>query len=267
MNTNIHDSSFVHKKANIAENVSVGPFSVIGPNVKIGKNCIIHSHVVIDGYTTIGAGNEIYPFCVIGSTPQHMKYNGEMSELVIGDYNIMREHVTIHPGTEVGIKKTIVGNNGFFMVGSHVAHDCIVGNNVVFVNNAVIGGHVEIADFVYLGGHSAVHQFCRIGKHAIIGAGTTIDGDVIPFSSVVGSRGFLSGLNLVGLKRRSFSKEEIKTLRNVYRLLFAPEGTFVERLSEVKEAYKENLIIKDILEFLSNNSNRPLVQPRMDRFQ
>ena len=267
MNSNFHDSSFVHKEANIDKNVSVGPFSVIGPNVKIGKNCIIHSHVVIDGYTTIGAGNEIYPFCVIGSTPQHMKYNGEMSELVIGDYNIMREHVTIHPGTEVGIKKTIVGNNGFFMVGSHVAHDCIVGNNVVFVNNAVIGGHVEIADFVYLGGHSAVHQFCRIGKHAIIGAGTTIDGDVIPFSSVVGSRGFLSGLNLVGLKRRSFSKEEIKTLRNVYRLLFAPEGTFLERLFEVKEAYKENLIIKDILEFLSNNSNRPLVQPRMDRFQ
>ena len=267
MTLNIHISSCVHKDSKIDESVRIGPYSVIGPNVKIGKNCIIHSHVVIDGYTTIGSENEIYPFCVIGSTPQHMKYGGEMSELIIGDNNIMREHVTMHPGTEVGIKKTVVGNNGFFMVGSHVAHDCVVGNNVVFVNNAVIGGHVEISDFVYLGGHSAIHQYCRIGKHAIIGAGTTIDGDVIPFSSVVGSRGFLSGLNLVGLKRRSFTKDEIKTLRNVYRLLFAPEGTFLERLSEVKDLYRENLIIKDILNFLSNNSNRPLVQPRMDRFQ
>ena len=267
MTKNIHISSLVHRESNIDKNVHIGPYSVIGPNVKIGKDCIIHSHVVIDGYTSIGDGNEIYPFCVIGSTPQHMKYSGEKSELIIGNNNTLREHVTMHPGTEVGIKKTIIGNNGFFMVGSHVAHDCIVGNNVVFVNNAVIGGHVEISDFVYLGGHSAVHQYCRIGKHAIIGAGTTIDGDVIPFSSVVGSRGFLSGLNLVGLKRRSFSKDEIKTLRNVYRLLFAPEGTFLERLSEVKEIYIENLLIKEILDFLSNNTNRPLVQPRMDRFQ
>ena len=266
MNKSIHPSSYVHENSNIAKNVQIGPFAVIGPNVKIGNNCIIHSHVVIDGHTTIGSGNIIYPFSVIGSTPQHMKYSGEMSELIIGDNNTMREHVTMHPGTEVGIKKTTIGNNGFFMVGSHVAHDCIVGNNVVFVNNAVIGGHVEISDFVYLGGHSAVHQYCRIGKHAIIGAGTTIDGDVIPFSSVVGSRGFLSGLNLVGLKRRAFSKDQIKTLRNVYRLLFAPEGTFVERLSEVKEMYNDNSLIKEILKFLSNNSNRPLVQPRMDRF-
>jgi UDP-N-acetylglucosamine acyltransferase len=262
----IEKSSFVHVNSNIEENVSIGHFSVIGPNVKIGKNCIIHSHVVIDGDTTIGSGNIIYPFSVIGSKPQHLKYDGEKSKLIIGNNNIIREHVTMHPGTEIGIKKTVVGNNGFFMVGSHVAHDCIVGNNVVFVNNAVIGGHVEISDFVYLGGHSAVHQFCRIGKHAIIGAGTTIDGDVIPFTSVVGSRGTLSGLNLVGLKRRSFSKEQIKTLRNAYRLLFAPEGTFVERLSEVKDLYRDNDLINEILLFLEHDSNRSLVQPRMDRF-
>ena len=262
----IEKSSIIHTNSNIGENVSVGHFSVVGPNVKIGKNCIIHSHVVIGGDTTIGSGNIIYPFSVIGSKPQHLKYDGEKSKLIIGNNNIIREHVTMHPGTEIGIKKTVVGNNGFFMVGSHVAHDCIVGNNVVFVNNAVIGGHVEISDFVYLGGHSAVHQFCRIGKHAIIGAGTTIDGDVIPFTSVVGSRGTLSGLNLVGLKRRSFSKEQIKTLRNAYRLLFAPEGTFVERLSEVKDLYRDNDLINEILIFLEHNSNRSLVQPRMDRF-
>ena len=173
--------------------------------------------------------------------------------------------MTIHPGTKVGIKKTIIGDNGFFMVGSHVAHDCLVGNNVVFVNNAVIGGHVEISDFVYLGGQSAVHQYCRIGKHAIIGAGTTIDGDVIPFTSVIGSRGYLSGLNLVGLKRRCFKKDEIKTLRNVYRLLFAPEGTFNERLLEVSETYSKNEIVKEILSFLKENLNRPLVHPKMGK--
>ena len=267
MSATIHPTAVIHPKAQISQNVSIGPYSFIGPNVKIGNNTIVHSHVVIDGYTIIGTNNQIHPFSVIGSNPQHLKFSGEITELIIGNNNIIREHVTIHPGTEVGTKKTIIGNNGFFMVGSHVAHDCVVGDNVVFVNNAVIGGHVEISDFVYLGGHSAVHQFCRIGKHAIIGAGTTIDGDVIPFTSVVGSRGFLSGLNLVGLKRRSFSKEEIKTLRNVYRLLFAPEGTFNERLLEVKEAYSNDLHIKDILSFLSNNSNRPLVHPKMDKFQ
>ena len=194
-----------------------------------------------------------------------MKDYLRLMKLIIGDNNIFREHVTIHPGTKVGIQKTIIGNNGFFMVGSHVAHDCLVGNNVVFVNNAVIGGHVEISDFVYLGGQSAVHQYCRIGKHAIIGAGTTIDGDVIPFTSVIGGRGYLSGLNLVGLKRRSFKKDEIKTLRNVYRLLFAPEGTFNERLLEVNETYSTNELVREILSFLKENLNRPLVHPKMGK--
>ena len=265
MSNYFHPTSIIHKGCKIEDNVSVGPYSIIGPNVKIGKNTKIHSHVIIVGNTTIGVNNEIYPFSAIGSNPQHLKYDGEMTELTIGENNIFREHVTIHPGTNIGIKKTTIGDNGFFMVGSHVAHDCIVGNNVVFVNNAVIGGHVEISDYVYLGGQSAVHQFCRIGQHAIVGAGTTIDGDVIPFTSVVGSRGYLSGLNLVGLKRRSFNKEEIKTLRNVYRLLFAPEGTFNERLSEVNEIYNNNFIVKEILDFLSENSNRPLVHPKMDK--
>lgn len=266
MSNSIDPTAIIDPKAKIAQNVSVGAYSIIGPNVIIGKNTVIHSHVIINGHTKIGIDNEIYPFSVIGLNPQHLKFSGEITELIIGDNNIIREHVTIHPGTLVGTKKTIIGNNGLFMVGCHVAHDCVVGNNVVFVNNAVIGGHVIISDFVYLGGQSAIHQFCRIGKHAIIGAGTTIDGDVIPFTSVVGSRGHLSGLNLVGLKRRSFSKEETKTLRNVYRLLFAPEGTFNERLAEVKETYSKNLLIKEILSFLSKSSNRPLVHPKLDKF-
>ena len=265
MNYKSHPTAIIHKGSEIGENVTVGEYSIIGPNVKIGKNSKIHSHVLIDGHTTIGTNNEIYSFSVIGSNPQHLKYEGEMTKLIIGNNNIFREHVTVHPGTNLGTKKTIIGNNGFFMVGSHVAHDCLVGNNVVFVNNAVIGGHVEISDYVYLGGQSAVHQYCRIGKHAIIGAGTTIDGDVIPFTSVIGSRGYLSGLNLVGLKRRLFKKEEIKTLRNVYRLLFAPEGTFNERLTEVKATYKDNELVKEILVFLNENLNRPLVHPKMDK--
>ena len=182
---NVHPTSIIHKGCEIDENVTIGAYSIIGPNVKIGKNSKIHSHVLIDGNTIIGFNNEIYSFSVLGSNPQHLKYQGEKTKLIIGNNNIIREHVTIHPGTKVGIKKTIIGDNGFFMVGSHVAHDCLVGNNVVFVNNAVIGGHVEISDFVYLGGQSAVHQYCRIGKHAIIGAGTTIDGDVIPFLSLI----------------------------------------------------------------------------------
>ena len=265
MKSVIDPTSIIHNGAEIDENVYIGAYSIIGPKVKIGKNCKVHSHVLIDGNTTIGFDNEFYPFSVIGTNPQHLKFEGEKTELIIGNSNIFREHVTIHPGTNVGTKKTIIGNNGFFMVGSHVAHDCIVGDNVVFVNNAVIGGHVEISDYVYLGGQSAVHQYCRIGKHAIIGAGTTIDGDVIPFTSVIGSRGYLSGLNLIGLKRRSFKKDEIKILRNVYRLLFAPEGTFNERLLEVSETFSDNTLVKEILNFLKKNLNRPLVHPKMGK--
>jgi len=265
MNNDIHPTSIIYEGCKIGKNVFVGAYSIIGPNVKIGDNSRIHSHVLIEGNTTIGFNNEIYSFSVIGSNPQHQKYEGEMTKLIIGNNNIFREHVTIHPGTKVGIQKTIIGNNGLFMVGSHVAHDCLVGDNVVFVNNAVIGGHVEISDYVYLGGQSAVHQYCRIGKHAIIGAGTTIDGDVIPFTSVIGSRGYLSGLNLVGLKRRSFKKDEIKILRNVYRLLFAPEGTFNERFIEVSETYSKNELVNEILIFLKENLNRPLVHPKMGK--
>ena len=266
MKNSIHPTAIVDKNASIADNVTIGPYTIIGPNVVIGKNSFIHSHVIIDGNTKIGDDNEIYPSAIIGLKPQHLKYSGELTKLIIGNNNIFRENVTVHPGTLLGTKETIIGSNNFFMVGSHVAHDCLVGNNTVFVNNAVIGGHVEIGDFAYLGGQRAVHQFCRIGKHAIIGAGTTIDGDVIPYTSVIGSRGHLSGLNLVGLRRRSFKKDDIKKLRNVYRLLFAPEGTFNERLSEVSDNYKKDVLINDILVFLEDNSNRPLIHPRMDKF-
>jgi len=264
MENNIHPTAIISKKATlVGKNINIGPYAIIGPKVHINSGCVIKSHCVIEGDTFIGKNNHFYPFCVIGMSPQHAKFSGGKSKLIIGDNNVIREHVTMHPGTEIGIKETKVGSNGLFMVGSHVAHDCIVGNNVVFVNNAIIGGHVEIGDYSYLGGHSAVHQYCRIGKHAIIGAGTTVDGDVIPYTSVVGSRGRLSGLNLVGLKRRSFKRDEIKILRQVYRLLFGPEGTFNERLNEVKEVYGKHTTVKEILNFLKYNSNRSFVHPKM----
>ena len=197
---------------------------------------------------------------------KHLNFDrGLLSFVSIGRNTRLGEGVTIHRSI-LENQSTRVKNKVFLMGNSHVAHDCLVGNNTVFVNNAVIGGHVEIDDYVYLGGQSAVHQFCRVGKHAIIGAGTTIDGDVIPYSSAIGSRGHLSGLNLVGLRRRSFSKDDIKKLRNVYRLLFAPEGTFNERLSEVRENFQKDNLIREILDFLEDNSNRPLIHPKMDKF-
>ena len=261
----IHHTAIIYNGAILdGDEIQIGPYSIIGPKVKIGDYSKISSHCIIEGDTVIGKNNQFSPFSAIGSLPQHSKFTGGSSKLIIGDNNIFREHVTIHPGTEIGSKITTIGNNGLFMVGCHVAHDCIVGNNVIFVNGAVIGGHVEIGDYCYLGGYSAIHQFCRVGKHAIIGASTMVDGDVIPYSSVVGGRGNLSGLNLVGLKRRSFKKEEVKVLRQVYRLLFGPEGTFNERIVEVKEVYGSDPMVCEILNFLKNNSNRPIVHPKME---
>ena len=262
MSKKIHPTAIISDKAILnGDEIEIGPYSVIGPNVVIGDCSKIHSHCVIEGDTIIGKNNQFLPFSAIGLLPQHSKFIGGSSKLIIGDNNIFREHVTIHPGTEIGSKITTIGNNGLFMVGCHVAHDCIVGDNVIFVNGAVIGGHVEVGDYCYLGGYSAVHQFCRIGKHAIIGASTMVEGDVIPFSSVVGARGKLSGLNLVGLKRRSFKRDDIKLLRQVYRLLFAPEGTFTERLLEVKEVFGNKPLVNEILSFLNNNSHRSIVHP------
>ena len=262
MSKNIHHTAIISDGAILdGDEIEVGPYSIIGPNVVIGNFSKINSHCVIEGETVIGKNNQFSPFSAIGSPPQHSKFTGGSSKLIIGDNNVFREHVTVHPGTEIGSKITIIGSNGLFMVGCHVAHDCIVGNNVIFVNGAVVGGHVEIGDYCYLGGYSAVHQFCRIGKHAIIGASTMVDGDVIPFSSVVGARGKLSGLNLVGLKRRSFKRDDIKLLRQVYRLLFAPEGTFTERLREVKEVFGDKPLVNEILNFLNNNSHRSVVHP------
>ena len=261
MSTHIHPSSVVDKNAEIADGVSIGPFCFIGPNVKIGAGTSIKSHAVIDGYTTIGEDNQISSFVALGLEPQHTLYKGEASTLVIGDRNKIRENVTMHPGTEVGAMTTIIGNDNFFLANSHVGHDCIIGSNVVAVNTTNIGGHVTIDDYVYLGAGAGVKPWVRIGKHAMISSMSGVMGDVIPYGNVFGTRAELVGLNLIGLKRRGFSKDQITLIRRAYRLMFAEDGTFQERLNEVDELYGDIDIVRDVLNFIHETADKPLCHP------
>lgn len=259
--TEIHPTAVVDAAAVIGEGVTIGPYCVVGPRVSLDDGVKLHSHVVVTGHTSIGANTHVYPFASIGHQPQDLKYRGEPSRLIIGANNIIREQVTMNPGTEGGGMVTSVGNNCLFMVSAHVAHDSTIGNHVVFANNATLGGHVEIGDYVILGGLSAVHQFCRIGRHAMVGGMSGVEQDVIPYGSVMGNRARLFGLNIVGLKRRGFSRADITAMRKAYRLLFAEEGTMAERLSDVAEMYKDNAAVMDIVEFMRSNSSRAICQP------
>ncbi|MFN8947172.1 MAG: acyl-ACP--UDP-N-acetylglucosamine O-acyltransferase [Alphaproteobacteria bacterium] len=262
--TKIHPSAVVDPKAEIHESVEIGPFCVVGPQVRLGANVRLFSHVCVDGATTIGEGTTVFPFASLGHPPQSLAYRGEPVELIIGRNNLIREHVTMNPGTAKGGAVTRVGDNCMFMADSHVAHDCIVGSNCVFANNAMVGGHVIVEDFVWLGGGAAVHQFSRIGRHAFVGGMAGLEGDLIPYGSVMGNRAYLAGLNLVGLKRRGFSRDQIHELRNAYRLLFAEEGTFQERLSDVAELFASNAEVMEIVNFVRNNTNRPLCMPNRE---
>jgi UDP-N-acetylglucosamine acyltransferase len=259
--TKIHPSAVVDRGAQVHETVEIGPFCVVGSKVVLGKNVRLVNHVCVDGRTSIGEGTLVYPFASLGQPPQSLAYKGEDTELVIGASNIIREHVTMNPGTAQGSAVTRVGDRCMFMADSHVAHDCVVGSNCVFANNAMVGGHVVVEDFVWLGGGAAVHQFSRIGKHAFVGGMAGLEGDLIPYGSVMGNRAYLAGLNLVGLKRRGFTREQIHELRNAYRLLFAQEGTFQERLADVAELFANNEEVMDIVNFVRAGGNRPLCMP------
>jgi UDP-N-acetylglucosamine acyltransferase len=217
---------------------------------------------VVGGITTIGDNTKVFPFASLGLAPQDLKFKGERSTLTIGKNCTIREHVTMNPGTEGDKMKTVVGDNCLFMVGSHVAHDCIVGNNVILANNATLAGHVEVGDFAIIGGLSAVHQFVRIGKHAMIGGMSGIENDVIPYGQATGERANLVGLNLVGLKRRGFERDDINTLRTAYRLLFSPEGTLAERINDAGTRFKENEVVTEILAFMRTDSSRAICQPK-----
>jgi len=261
---NIHPTSVINPAASIADTVKIGPYCTIGPNVQIDEDVELVSHVCLSGQTKIGKRSQIFPFSSIGSDPQDLKYNGELSRLVIGEDNVIREHVTMNPGTKGGGLLTKVGNNCLFMVGSHVAHDCKIGDKVILVNNATLGGHVEIGDWALVGGLSAVHQFVRIGKHAMVGGMSGVENDVIPYGSVIGNRARLSGLNIVGLRRRGFSRDEIHDLRKAYRLIFAEEGTLTERLEDVAEDFANNEPVMEILDFIRAESTRAICQPGLE---
>lgn len=258
----IHPTAIIEEGAVLGQGVRIGPYSVIGPDVRLGDNVVLHSHVVIAGRTTIGEGTEIFPFASIGHQPQDLKFGGELSELIIGKNNVIREHVTMNPGTEGGGMKTVVGDNCLFMMSSHVAHDCIIGNNVILANNASLGGHVTVGDFAILGGMSGVHQFVRIGEYAVIGGATGVDNDVIPYGRVKGERAFLAGLNLIGLERQGFSKDDIKVLQRAFGKLFSDDGTMDKRLQQVEEDYANNDLVMAIVRFAREKTRFPLCQPQ-----
>jgi len=262
--TEIHATALIESGAQLAEGVRIGPYCCIGPDVSLGEGVQLKSHCVVDGRTSIGPNTHIYPFASIGHQPQDMKYKGEPSELKIGANNIIREHVTMSPGTTGGGMVTTVGNNCLFMMGTHVAHDCTVGNHVILANNATLGGHVVVDDFAVLGGLSAVHQFVRIGRHAMVGGMSGVEQDVIPYGSVMGNRARLAGLNVIGLKRRGFSRNEIAILRKGYRLMFAEEGTMAERLEDASEMYRDSEAIMEIVNFIRSDSSRAICQPRSE---
>mgnify|MGYP003955403021 FL=1 len=256
----IHKTAIVDNKAKISSTVEIGPYSIIGPNVEIGDHTIIQSHVNIAGYTLIGKKNKIYPFASIGSAPQDMKYNGENTNLSIGDNNTIREYVTINPGTVQGAGTTQVGNNNLIMISAHIAHDCIIGNNVVIANSAAIAGHAEISDHVIIGGNCGVQQFTRIGKLAMIGGMTGVSRDVIPYGLSTGNRNYLNGINIVGLRRCKVANKDIIELTDAYKKIFKTES-LNENLNQLNGEFKENILVKEVVEFINKDKKRPICTP------
>lgn len=257
----VHPSSIISPSAQIGADCSVGPFCLIGDNVVLEDGVELKSHVVIEGHTRVGSGTKIYPFASIGHRPQDLKFSGEISELIIGARNTIRESVTMNPGTTGGGLKTIVGDDNLFMVNVHVGHDCRVGNGIVFANNVSLAGHVVVEDNVIIGGHSGIHQFCRIGRGAMIGVLSAVLSDVIPYGTVTGDAATLGGLNLVGLKRRSVEKSHINGLRAAYREIFSGEGTLKTRADTARAAHPNNPLVQDVCAFILSDSDRAFCQP------
>ena len=256
----IHKTAIIDPKARISSNVKIGAYSIIGPNVEIDENSEIQSHVSIVGNTKIGKKNKIYPFSSIGNDPQDLKFNGEKTNLDIGDNNKIREYVTINPGTSGGGGLTKIGNNCLFMVSSHIAHDCIVGNNVILANNVPLGGHAEIGDNVIIGGNSAVQQFTRVGKSAMIGGMCGVVRDIIPYGIAHGNRSVLQGLNLIGLRRKSIPNKDIMTLSNAYKEIFKSEN-LTDNLNSLSEDLKKSDLVLEVVIFLEKDKKRPICTP------
>lgn len=258
--TRIHPSAVIENGARLGHGVEIGPFCVVGANVELGDGVVLKSHVVLAGDTSIGEGTVIFPFASIGEVPQDLKFRGERVRLEIGARNRIREYVTMNPGTEGGGGVTRVGNDGLFMAGTHVAHDCQIGDRVILVNNASVAGHCHLGDEVIVGGLSGVHQWVRIGRGAMIGAVTMVTADVVPYGLVQGPRGHLDGLNLVGLKRRGAGRSDIASLRALLSRL--SQGSF--RDTARSRAAEENLSVmeREVLDFILGPSDRSFLAPR-----
>jgi UDP-N-acetylglucosamine acyltransferase len=258
----IHHTAIVAPGAALARDVTIGPYCIVGEHVVLEAGVTLRSHVVVDGRTTIGAGTRVFPFASIGLEPQDLKYCGEESILVIGRNNTIREYVTINPGTTGGGMVTRVGENCLFMVGAHIAHDCQIANHVIMANNATLAGHVVIDDYAVLGGLCAIHQYVRIGRHAMIGGMSGVERDVIPYGQVMGDRARLCGLNIIGMQRRGFSREDIQGLRSAYQVLFSSDGTLNDRVNETAGRFSGIAPVDDIIGFIRADSSRAICQPK-----
>ena len=259
----IHNSSIIEKSAKIGKDVKIGPFCYIGPKVQISDGVELVSNIHIEGKTRVGKETKIFPFASIGTAPQDLKYKGENNSLEIGENNTIREYVTINPGTEGGGGKTIIGNNCLFMISSHVAHDCKIGNDVVIANNVPLGGHVIVEDSVVIGGNSAVQQFTRIGRLAMIGGMTGVLKDVIPFGLSFGNRNYLRGVNLIGLKRKKYENKEIMELDSAFKKIFSSRNLH-ENLSKINGEYKGNNLVTEVINFISKDKKRPICTPNSE---
>ncbi len=263
MATFIHPTSIVAPKAKLGQNVYIGPFCTVQSDITLGDNCRLESHISLAGQVTMGANNKLSPFVSMGHPPQDFKHKGGEVSIEIGEGNVFREYVNVHPGTDAGMSVTRIGNECYMMVGTHLAHEGQMGNHVVVSNGAQIGGCVTIGDYAVLGGLCAIHQYTRIGAHAFVGGMATVTTDVIPFGSVVGNAAHLAGLNIIGLRRRGFDRHTIKELRSAYRLLFAEEGTFAERLEDVERIYGGQDLVMDMIRFIRGKDKRNICMPHM----
>ncbi len=261
-NANIHSSAVVEPGARLGDGVTIGPFCVVGGDVELGDGVQLVSHVVVAGRTTVGARTRIFPFASIGHQPQDLKFKGEPSTLSIGTDCLIREGVTMNPGTAGGGMVTTVGDGCAFLANSHVGHDCRVGNNVIFSNNVMLAGHCDVGDYAIIGGGAAVIQFARVGPHAFVGGMSGLEHDLIPYGMALGNRAYLSGLNIIGLQRRGFTRAQIHDLRRAYRLMFAAEGTLMERVEDVAAEFKDHPIVIEIVEFIREGGKRSLCTPR-----
>lgn len=261
----IHPSAIIEDGAAIGDGSEIGPFCHVGANVRLGKGAMLRSHVVIAGNTTIGVNANIFPFASIGHAPQHLKYRGEDTRLVIGDNCLIRESVTMNPGTVQGRAETTIGDNCAFFTACHVAHDCVIGSNVTLINNVMLAGHCVVGDFATIAGGSGIHQFTRVGHHAYVGGLAAVEGDVIPFGMVLGNRAYLSGLNVIGMKRAGFNREAVRNVRKAYRMLFSDDLTFRENMDEVHGEYPDDPLVQDLLGFIRAGGDRAICFPRHSR--